>query len=388
VYELTFVEIPIGPQHPALHEPILLRLKVNGEEVINSEISTGYNHRGVEKLLEKNTWIKSIYISGRICGICNAVHMQTYVQGIERLLGIEPPPRANYIRTIVMELERIHSHMLLFAVMAETIGFDTLFMIVMKDRERVMYLKDLVTGNRVHADIHIIGGVKRDIDDSKKEVILKELAYIEQRVKDYKKIMHEDYTFQKRLVNVGYVSRNYALKNSLVGPPARASGIPYDIRALEPYAAYNELDFRVVTRKEGDSWSRMMVRLDEISESIEIIRQALSKLPQGSIALKTIPRVVKQGEYISRVEAPRGELIYHIVSKGGNTPYRVKVRTPSFFNVLNTEKLFIGHKLADVPVILVSFDPCISCMERVLLIEDKDKPRYLTLKQLSRWQPK
>lgn len=388
MFRLTLLEIPIGPQHPALHEPILLRLRVEGEEVIDSEISTGYNHRGIEKLLEKNTWIKSIYISSRICGICNAVHMQTYVQGIEKLLDINPPPRANYIRTIVMELERIHSHMLLFAVMAETIGFDTLFMLVMKDRERVMYLKELITGNRVHADIHIIGGVKRDIDNYKKEAILKELAYIEKRTKDYKKILFEDYTFQKRLVNVGYVSKSYAIKNNIVGPPARASGLYYDIRAIEPYAVYGELNFNVVTREEGDSWSRIMVRLDEILESIEIIRQALAKLPQGDIALKNIPRVVRPGEYISRVEAPRGELIYHIISKGGNTPYRVKVRTPSFFNILNIEKLFVGHKIADVPVILVSFDPCISCMERVLVIDEKNEPKYLSLKQLARWHSK
>lgn len=378
------IEIPIGPQHPALHEPVLLRLKIEGEEVVDSQLVTGYNHRGVEKLLEKNTWIRDIYISSRICGICNSVHMQAYVQGVEKLMGIEPSPRANYIRTIVMELERIHSHMLLFAVMAEVIGFDTLFMLVMKDRERIMYLKDLITGNRVHADIHVIGGVKKDIDNSKKEKILKELSFVEKRVSEYMQILYKDYTFQKRLVGIGEITSNYAIKNSLVGPPIRASGVPYDIRKVDPYAVYKDIDFEIITRKEKDSWGRVMLRLEEILESINIIRQALDKMPAGDISLKTIPRVVKNGEYVSRVEAPRGELIYHIVSKGGNTPYRVKVRTPSFFNILNTEKIYIGNKLADVPVILVSLDPCISCMERVVIIDNDKSYRYVSLREIAR----
>lgn len=380
---MTIVEIPFGPQHPALHEPVLLRIKVDGEDVIESQLVTGYNHRGVEKLLEKASWIRSIYISSRICGICNAVHMQTYVQGIEKLLGIDPPPRAHYIRTVVMELERIHSHMLLFAVMAEIIGFETLFMTVMRDRERVMYLKDLVTGNRVHADIHVIGGVKRDIGHSTRDAILRELDHIEQRVKEYQKVLGQDYTFQKRLVGVGEIPKSLALESNLVGPPLRASGVPYDVRKVEPYAAYGEVDFELAVRGEGDSWARMMLRLEEVLSSISIIRQAVSRLPQGEISLKAVPRAVKPGEHISRVEAPRGELVYHIVSRGGNAPYRVKVRTPSFFNILNTEKIYIGSRLADVPVILTSLDPCISCMERVILVDRKGERKLVTLRQLA-----
>ena len=379
------VEIPIGPQHPALHEPIMLKVRAEGEEVVEVSVNTGYNHRGVEKLLEKNSWVRGMYIADRVCGICNAVHMQTYVQGVEKLMDIEPPPRANYIRTLVMELERIHSHMLIAAVMAEVIGFDTLFMMIMRDRERVMYLKELVTGNRVHADIHMLGGVKRDIDEAKRDRILKELGVVEERIKHYKKVFETDYTIVKRLSEAGIIKRSEALRLSIVGPTLRASGIKSDVRSDDPYAAYPEVPFNVISRDEGDSWARMMVRLEEALESVNMVRYIVEKIPQGPAIPKAIPRAAKPGEVISRVEAPRGELLYHIISIGGANPYRVKIRTPSFLNILNTEKVYIGHRLADVPVIFVSYDPCISCTERVVVIDEKNgKKTYMSMRDLAK----
>lgn len=382
---MTIVEIPIGPQHPALHEPIMLRVKTEGEEVVEVEVNTGYNHRGIEKLLEKNSWVRGMYIAGRVCGICNAVHMQTYVQGVEKLLGVEPPPRANYIRTMVMELERIHSHMLVLAVMAEIVGFDTLFMLIMRDRERAMYLKELITGNRVHADIHMLGGVKRDLDEVRRARILDELRKIEERLKYYRKVYETDYTLVRRLSEVGRISKSGAISLSLVGPTLRGSGVKSDVRADDPYAAYSEIPFNVVYRSEGDSWARMMVRLDEALESVSMVRYTVENLPQGPAIPKSIPRAAKPGEVISRVEAPRGELLYHIVSAGGTNPYRVKIRTPSFLNILNTESTYLGHRLADVPVIFASYDPCISCTERVLVIDERSGgKRYVSLRELAR----
>jgi Ni,Fe-hydrogenase III large subunit len=382
---MVVVEIPIGPQHPALHEPIMLKVRAEGEEVVEVSVNTGYNHRGVEKLLEKNSWVRGMYIADRVCGICNAVHMQTYVQGVEKLMDIEPPPRANYIRTLVMELERIHSHMLIAAVMAEVIGFDTLFMMIMRDRERVMYLKELVTGNRVHADIHMLGGVKRDIDEAKRDRILKEIGVVEERIKHYKKVFETDYTIVKRLSEAGIIKRSEALRLSIVGPTLRASGIKSDVRSDDPYAAYPEVPFNVISRDEGDSWARMMVRLEEALESVNMVRYIVEKIPQGPAIPKAIPRAAKPGEVISRVEAPRGELLYHIISIGGANPYRVKIRTPSFLNILNTEKVYIGHRLADVPVIFVSYDPCISCTERVVVIDEKNgKKTYMSMRDLAK----
>ncbi|RLG86794.1 MAG: NADH-quinone oxidoreductase subunit D, partial [Thermoprotei archaeon] len=381
----TYVEIPVGPQHPALHEPLLLKVKVDGEAVVDVQVITGYNHRGMEKLGERNTWIQNVYLYGRVCGICNTVHAQAYVQCIEEIGSIQVPPRANYLRTLVMELERIHSHMLITAVMAELTGFDTLFMLLMRDRERIMWSKEIVTGNRVLADYIIPGGVKWDVSKDKLDKILKVLDFIEERMKYYKKVIMEDSIINKRWRGVGIIKKNEALEYCLVGPTVRGSGVKTDIRKDDPYAAYGELDFELITYDEGDVWSRMMVRVDEIFESIDMIRQIIKKLPDGPVAGKALPRVIKPGEAISRVEAPRGELVYHIISKGGQRPYRVKVRTPSFSNILNGVIAYRNSLLADVPVILGSFDPCISCMERLIVYDvRKNVEKVVPIRKLIR----
>ncbi len=382
---MSLIEIPVGPQHPALHEPIMLRVKADGERVVDVQVVTGYNHRGAEKLGERNTWSKNVFLYSRVCGICNTVHAQTYTQGVEAIGNVEVPPRAQYLRTLIMELERIHSHMLISAVMAEIVGFDSLFMLIMRDREPVMMLKELVTGNRVLSDYYTLGGVRRDVDEVKKDKILKVLESVEGRMKYYKKVFEEDFTLSRRLGGVGVVRHDEAVRYSLVGPTLRGSGVKSDVRADDPYAAYGEIPFNVITYDGGDSLSRMLVRFDETLESIEMVRYILNHLPQGPIAPKTPIRIIPAGEAFSRVEAPRGELFYHIVSKGGDKPYRVKVRTPSFHNIINGVIAYREANIADVPVILASVDPCISCTERVLVIDERSgKARSLRLKDLSR----
>lgn len=366
------VEIPVGPQHPALHEPLLLRVRVRGEEVVGVEIVTGYNHRGIEWLAERNTWLKTLYIATRVCGICNLMHATCYVQALEKLNSIRPSDRALALRTIAMELERLHSHMLLAAVMAEILGFESLFMLIMRDREKIMWLKELVTGNRVLSDYVWPGGVRRDIDDGIVEKILRTLDYIEKRIEYYKEVYENDKLLRLRLENVGVIKYSEALLYGLVGPTARASGVKIDVRKDTPYAWYDEIDFKIITRTEGDSLARMLVRFDEALESIKIIRQAIDKLPKGPIsALKIPPRSFKPGDALSRVEAPRGELLYHVISRGGRNPYRVKIRTPSFTNILNSVFAYRDATLSDVPVILASFDPCISCMERIVVVDER-----------------
>ncbi len=383
------VEIPVGPQHPALHEPISLRLKVEGERVIQVDVVAGYNHRGIEWLAERKTFYQDIFLVTRTCGICNAVHGASYVQAVEDLAGIEVPPRARYLRALVMELERIHSHILVLAVMAEVIGFDSLFMLMMRDRERVMYLKELVTGNRVHADYMFIGGVRRDLPADKIDRIRKNIDYIEERMKYYKKIWSEDPILLKRTQEVGVATKSQALAHSLVGPVARGSGVKADIRYIDPYDAYDEIPFNVITRDDGDSWARMMVRIGEIFESIEMIRYILDHLPSGPIIpwknIKLAPRKFPKGEGIGRVEAPRGELLYHVFSDGSMKPYRVKIRTPSVLNIHNGVFMMLDQHIADIPVIFVSFDPCISCTERVTIIDTKTGARRLvSWKKLAR----
>ncbi len=374
--EKYVVEIPVGPQHPALHEPISLRLKVEGEQVVDAHVVSGYNHRGIEWLAERKTFYQDIFLVSRTCGICNAVHGAAYVQAVEDLMGIEVPPRAKYLRVLVMELERIHSHMLVLAVLAEVLGFDTLFMLMMRDRERVMYLKELVTGNRVHADFMFIGGVRRDLPSDKKDKILKHINYIEERMKHYEKIWAEDPIILKRTQGVGVASRSQALLHSLVGPVVRGSGVRSDIRLIDPYDAYDEIPFNVVTRDEGDTWARMMVRIGEIYESINMVKYVLEHLPSGPIipwkTIKAAPRRFPAGEGIGRVEAPRGELLYHVVSDGKPKPYRVKIRTPSLLNIHNGVFMMLDQYIADIPAIFTSFDPCISCMERVIVVDNKN----------------
>lgn len=381
------VEIPVGPQHPALHEPISLRIKVDGEQVIDVNVVAGYNHRGVEWLAERKTFYQNIFLVSRVCGICNAVHGAAYVQAVEDLLGIEVPPRARYLRTLVMELERIHSHMLILAVLAEVLGFETLFMLMMRDRERVMYLKELVTGNRVHADYMFVGGVRRDLSTEKKDTILKHLAYIEERMKYYEKVWSEDPIILKRTQGIGIATKSQALAHSLVGPVARGSNVKNDVRFTDPYDAYDEIPFNIITRDEGDTWARMMVRIDEIYESINMIKYILEHLPTGPIIpwknIKAVPRRFPKGEGIGRVEAPRGELLYHIVSDGGMKPYRVKIRTPSILNIHNGVFMLLNQYIADIPAIFTSFDPCISCAERVTVIDKEGKKKNIPWRKLA-----
>ena len=384
--EKYVVEIPVGPQHPALHEPISLRIKVDGEQVIDVNVVAGYNHRGVEWLAERKTFYQNIFLVSRVCGICNAVHGAAYVQAVEDLLDIEVPPRARYLRALVMELERIHSHMLILAVLAEVLGFETLFMLMMRDRERVMYLKELVTGNRVHADYMFIGGVRRDLSSEKKDTILKHLRYIEERMKYYEKIWREDPIILKRTQGIGVASKSQALAHSLVGPVARGSNVKNDIRFIDPYDAYDEIPFNIITRDEGDVWARMMVRIGEIYESINMIKYILEHLPTGPIMpwknIRAAPRRFPKGEGIGRVEAPRGELLYHIVSDGGVKPYRVKIRTPSILNIHNGVFMLLNQYIADIPVIFTSFDPCISCAERVVVIDKRGRRKNIPCRKL------
>lgn len=378
------LEVPIGPQHPALHEPFMLKVYADGEEVVKVEINTGYNHRGIEKLFEMNNFYKGVFISARICGICNTVHADTYVRGIEQLLGLEPSSRARYLRVLAMELERIHSHMLINAIMAEILGYDTLFMLIMRDREYVMKAKEILTGGRVMADYFMPGGVRRDVDDIKRNRILDLLKKTRPRLEYYRKLFETDPTITNRLIDVGVLRPRDITLHGLVGPVARGSGIKTDARVEDRYDAYGEIDFNMVVHVEGDSLARMLVRWDEALESLKMCEYILTHLPEGQAVVdeRKLPKVLPPGEAFTRCEAPRGELTYYIIGSGRDRPYRVKVRTPSFHNIINSGFSYLGYSIADVPVILVSYDPCISCMERAILIKDGEK-KYIRLRDIA-----
>ncbi len=363
--------VPIGPQHPALKEPGHFEFTVDGEIVTGASVRLGYVHRGIEKGAENRNYTQAMYLMERVCGICSHVHATAFALGTEKLLGITVPPRAQAIRSLVSEMERIHSHMLWLGVAAHEGGFDTLFMYSWRDREVIMDLLEALTGNRVNYSINLIGGVKVDVDDTRRDAILKGVDYLEERTRHYIKVITTDETFMGRTVGVGVMTKEQALELGAIGPTGRASGLELDVRVDSPYAGYLDFPVRLVTEQAGDLQARFVVRMNELLESYRLIREILEKLPTGDLTVRAARRV-PAGETISRVEAPRGELFYFIKSNGTDMPERVKIRTPSLCNWASVINLAAGYKLADMPMILAGIDPCFSCNDRLVVVKRSD----------------
>ncbi|HLN44265.1 MAG TPA: NADH-quinone oxidoreductase subunit C [Candidatus Sulfotelmatobacter sp.] len=359
----NIVKIIVGPQHPALLEPEKFALDVEGEIVRGVEPRIGYVHRGVEKTSESRTYLQDVYLVERICGICNSCHAACFVETVEKILKTEVPPRAKYIRTIILELNRLHSHLLTLGHAGLEIGYETLFQYFWRDREPIMDITEILTGNRVISSSMTVGGVRRDINETDIPKIKDMLGNLRKRLPFYRNVYENEPSLKMRMANVGTLARNDALKLCVVGPVARASGVNIDVRKDEPYEAYGEIPFKVITYNNGDTWARMNVRMDEVEESINIIEYALDNLPSGPFRVRA-PRVVLAGEAVNRVEAPRGELFYYVKSNGTAYPDRVKVRTPTFANIPAFLATAIGSNIADVPPNFVSLDPCFSCTDR------------------------
>jgi Ni,Fe-hydrogenase III large subunit len=364
---MTFV-LPIGPQHPALKEPEHFRVEVKGEEVVDVDVRLGYVHRGIERELARRSFARGLFLSQRVCGICTTHHGLCYCQAVEQLAGVEVPERAEYARTIMAELERIQSHLLWTGVAAHEIGFDTLFMLLWRDRELVMDLRELISGNRVHPSMETLGGVRWDIRPEHELKVERSLKKLEAEVKRYIDLFTSDRTILARCEGVGVLRRQDALELCAVGPTARGSGVPFDVRRDDPYAAYGELEFEVVTEEGQDVLARALVRLREIMESIEIIREAIEAMPKGALRAR-FPPEVPDGEAVARVEAPRGELLYYVMARGGDKPERVRIRTPTYANLASLKPMLVGSTIADVPIVLASIDPCFSCTDRITVVD-------------------
>ncbi len=373
--------VPIGPQHPALKEPGHFEFTVDGEVVTNATARLGFVHRGMEKGAENRTWVQDLYLMERVCGICSHVHAMAFALGVEKLAGIEAPPRAQAIRELIGELERIHSHMLWLGVAAHEGGFDTLFMFSWRDRETVMDLLEMVSGNRVNYSANLLGGVKIDINEKQADEIRKGMDFLEERSRHYLKVVTEDETFLGRTRNIGVMTREQADLLGAIGPTGRASGLKRDVRADSPYAGYTEFPINVVTNKAGDLEARFVVRIEELFESFRVIRELLDKMPKGDLTVK-VPRRIPEGEVISRVEAPRGELLYFMKSNGTDKPERIKVRTPSLCNWGSVLVTAIGHNLADMPMILAGIDPCFSCNDRMVTVNRKNDSQMMDWEDL------
>lgn len=362
--------VPIGPQHPALKEPGHFEFTVDGEVVTAATVRLGYVHRGIEKGAEARNWTQNLYLVERVCGICSHIHATALALGAEKLANITVPPRGQAIRTLVCELERVHSHLLWLGVAAHEGGFDTLFMYSWRDRETIMDLLEEVTGNRVNYSVNQIGGVKIDINQAQLDAIRRGVDFLEERTHHYMKVVTTDEVFLARTRNVGTMTMQQAIQFGAVGPTARASGLDMDIRVDAPYASYPDFKVNKVTATRGDLEARFVVRINELFETYRLIREMIEKMPTGELMAKA-PRRIPAGETISRVEAPRGELFYFIKSNGSEKPERLKIRTPSICNWASVMQLAVGHRLADMPMMLVGIDPCFSCSDRLITIKGR-----------------
>jgi Ni,Fe-hydrogenase III large subunit len=355
----------MGPYHPGLEEPYKLDMICEGETVKDAELYIGFNFRNIEHLAETRNFIQVNALMERVCGICSFIHTLTLCQAMEPLAGVEAPPRAKYIRVIMAELERLHSHVLWAGIAAKLMGFKTMFMTCFELREQVMDILSAISGNRVNYSMNRVGGVNRDIEDP--AAILKMVEALEKAmVKTVIPIFTGSSTALSRCTGVGVLTHERAISSAVVGPIARASGIPQDLRKAAPYAAYAELDFDVPVQPAGDVKARLLVRALEIMESCKLLRQALQKLPPGEIDTGDDRKIrFTTGTSTSRVEAPRGEVIYSVTFKEGQrNPARVHVRTPTFANMPAVRWMVQGARLADTPLIQASIDPCYSCTDR------------------------
>lgn len=359
------VVVQIGPQHLALAEPERLKVHTEGEKVVDVEVSMGYNHRGIEKLAERKTYEQCILLVERICGICSMSHPVAFTQAVEDIAGVDIPERANYLRMIIAEMERIHSHLLWAGIAAEIIGIETLFMYIWKDREFVLDQLEIITGNRNHYAWNTVGGCRRDITQDHIPGLLIALEVVERRTENYIDSFLRNRTIRARLIGTGVLLKEDARKLCTVGPTARGSGYAVDVRKDDPHLAYGKVDFEEIVLDEGDNMARAKVRLLEILESVKIIRQAVKAirtLPEGDIKVP-VPEI-PPGESVGRYEAPRGEVFHYVKSNGTYYPERVKIRAPTYANMQAVPTMLIGDTLADVPITLAAIDPCFCCTDR------------------------
>ena len=353
--------VPFGPQHPVLPEPIHLDLVLEDERVVDVIPSIGYIHRGFEKLVEKREYTEYVYIAERTCGICSFIHGATYCQGIEQIMNIDVPERAQYLRVIWSEYSRLHSHLLWLGLFADSFGFENLFMNAWRIRERILDVMEQTTGGRVIQGSCKIGGVRRDISNEKLDEMRKDLDIIEREIRDLTTVFLQDDSIKHRLRNVGRLSKEDAYHLGAVGPTARGSGVAIDLRKTG-YGAYGKLNFQLVTDSCGDCYGRCAVRAQELFTSIDLIRQAVQKIPDGPIDVKVTG--APNGEFFTRAEQPRGELVHYLKGNGTKFLVRSRIRTPTLTNIPPLVRMLQGCELADVPVIVLSIDPCISCTER------------------------
>jgi NADH-quinone oxidoreductase subunit D len=357
----------LGPQHAMVPGPFLLDILVEGERVKKAFLDLGYIHKGIEKIMENRTWLQGITYTDRMCYVASLSNNECYCGAVEKILGLEVPERAQYIRVILEELSRIQSHLIgtgEFLTLVAGVGYAPWQYMIM-DREKIISLIESVTGARLTHTFVRFGGVRNDLPEGFAEQCRKVLPYMKSRTEEFIELFGQDPIYSARMENIGSITPETAKRMGVSGPPLRATGVAYDMRKEDPILLYPDLDFKVITGTRGDSADRIDVRLREILESIHIIEQCLDRIPSGPIKTEAkIPKKVPAGEAYYRVEDPRGEMGMYVISDGGDKPYRVKVRGPFYATFQTLTPLLEGVYIADAVAIAGSMDGCPSEADR------------------------
>jgi NADH-quinone oxidoreductase subunit D len=357
--------INMGPQHPMTHGLWNLRVKVDGETVVDSEPIVGYLHRGWEKMAENRRYDTIIPMADRLCYGSSYTWSQVYCMAVEDLMDIEVPERAKYIRVISEELQRISSHLMWLAAVGTDLGNLTIFLYCMRERELFMDLFQSLCGARMTTNYPRIGGVRNDVPPNWERDVLRTLDYFDKRINEYEDMIDRSKIFRMRMDGLGMLKAEDAINLGVTGPSLRGSGVHYDIRKNDPYNAYADIDFEACVSNTCDCYARYRVRMDEMRMSCQIVRDAFKKMPkEGPVRLKLSKRNPTVGTGMAHAEDPRGESLMYIISDGTDKPYRLKVRSPIFVTVSAAPVMVNGCKVADVPSIMGMVDMCLGETDR------------------------
>jgi len=366
MFDTDELVINMGPQHPATHGVLRVVLKLDGERVVDADVIIGYLHRGVEKLCESRDWTQIVLITDRMDYVASATNNLAYCETVEKLMSLEVPRRARYVRTVLAELQRLASHLVWLGSHAMDIGAVTVFLYGLRERELILDLFEEFCGARLTYNSMRIGGLPLDIPSGWDKKVVQFCNVMMQKLPEYEVLLTHNRIWLERTREVGVISGPEAIAVGLSGPPQRASGIPRDVRKDEPYAAYDEMQFDIPLGTRGDTYDRYLVRVEEMRQSVRIIRQAIEGIPEGPIVGK-VPRLIKPpaGETYHANESPKGEIGYFIASDGKATsPYRFRVRPPSFCNLQALPRLVRGHLVADVIALIGTIDIVLGEVDR------------------------
>ena len=365
LFDASELTVSMGPQHPSTHGVLQVKLKLDGERVIDAECVIGYLHRGVEKLGEAQTYGQFVPTLDRMDYIAAVSNCLGYCETIEKLLGITAPPRAQYIRVIMTELNRISSHLLWLGTHALDIGAMTVFLYAFREREEILKIFENYCGARLTTHMFRIGGTQYEIYEGFQDQVRAFTKDFPKKVAEYETLLTENRIWIGRTRGVGAITAKDAIAIGLTGPALRGSGVQWDLRKAKPYAAYADFKFDIPTGELGDTYDRYMVRMEEMRQSASIAAQAVEKIPDGPIMAK-LSKIIKPpvGDIYHSIESPKGELGYYIVSDGSTMAYRARVRPPSFVNLQALKQMVAGHMVADVVAVIGTLDIVLGEIDR------------------------